>query len=249
MHTDSDILGQTAIVTGASRGLGLGIARRLGAAGHRVVLAAREPETLEAAREQLGDGAIAVPTDVTSHADVERLVATTIEHFGSVELLVNAAATVPVLDPLETLTLHRFRRGFDTDVFGTLLVSQRVAPHMRTQGRGMIVNLIAARGGTIAGPAHLSVSPSQAALLALTQSLAVILGSDGITVHAVFPRLSPDGETGRTAAPALGVTFDGSQPTADDVGAAVVELLSRHESAAWSMSAEGILAVADSVAA
>lgn len=215
----------TAIVTGASRGLGLGVARCLATAGHQVVLAARSAPDLHAARDLIGGSAVAVETDVTAPADIDALMTITLEHFGAIDLVVNAAAAVPVLDPLESLTRERFQRGFDVDVLGTLLVSQAVAPIMRRQQRGVIANLIAARGGIPAGLAHLSVGPSQAALLALTRNLAVILHSDGIVVHALFPGLSPDGETGRTAAPALGITFGDDALSAADVGAAVLALL------------------------
>ena len=149
------------IVTGASRGLGLGIARRLVAAGHDVVAVARVAPELP--------GAVNLAADVTSPDDVARIVEAA---HGDIALLVNNAAAPPVMDTLQELTPERFRLGFDVDVGGTLALTQAAAPHLRG---GTVVNLIAARGGTSPGAAHLSVSPSQAALTALTRCLATIL--------------------------------------------------------------------------
>src|SRR5262245_5253005 len=120
----------TSIVTGASRGLGLGIAQRLVAAGHAVIAAARTAPEVEGARN--------VAADVTSPDDVLRLV----ELAGDIGLLVNNAAALPVLDSLQELTLERFERGFEIDVFGTLAVTQAAVPHL---AGGTVVNLIAAR--------------------------------------------------------------------------------------------------------
>lgn len=238
---------RTAVVTGASRGLGFGIARRLAKTGYRVVLAARGEDDLRRAAEDCAGACLAVPADVTSRDDMQRLAVTAAEHCGSVDVLVNAAGVVPVLDSLESLTADRFRNGFDVDVLGTLQAVQAVAPLMRRQGRGVIASLIAAGGGRMAGAAHLSVSPSQAALLALTRNLAAILSADGVTVHALLPSLSPDGATGRTAAPALGVTLGPDALTAADVGDAVLEVLAARDSSVWSIKPGGALIAADSM--
>ena len=96
--------------------------------------------------------------------------------------------------------------------------------------------MIAARGGVPAGPVHLSVSPSQAALAALTRSLAVIL-APRVTVHGLMPALTPAGATGVAAAPALGVTFGEEILTADQVGDAVLALTGERTPALWSVDA------------
>lgn len=218
----------TAIVTGASRGLGLGIARALADEDHDVVVAAPASDHLESAAADVGGRAIAC--DVTSPSDIRRL----FEQAGrDVGVVVNNAAAPVVLDPLAELRVERFRLGFEVDVFGTLLVSQAAAGAL-TSG-GTIVNVVAARGGVPAGPAHLSVSPSQAALWSLTRQLAAILEERGIAVHALMPRLSKDGETGRVAAPAVGRDIDKEPLTAAEVGAAVVALLDQSRSSTWSV--------------
>ena len=213
----------TAIVTGASRGLGAGIARRLVAEGYSVIAAARTAPAIE--------GATNVAADITSGDDVRALV----EHARTgIALLVNNAAAVPVLDSFEELTLERFRRGFDVDVFGTLALTQAAAPKL---GGGTVINVVAARWGIPAGAAHLSISPSQAALTALTRNLAAVL-APGIVVHGLAPYITPAGETGRTAAPALGITFDDGFLTAEQVGDAVVRLAGERDSALWTVDAD-----------
>ena len=212
----------TAIVTGASRGLGLGIAQRLLDSGYNVIAAARTAPSIE--------GAVNVAADVTSVEDVRALV----EHARTgIALLVNNAAALPALDAFEELTPERFRRGFEVDVFGTLAVTQAAAPRM---AGGTVVNLIAARFGQPAGAAHLSISPSQAALTALTRNLAAVLAPK-IVVHGLAPYITPAGGTGRTAAPALGITFDDGFLTAERVGDAVVTLAGERESALWTVDA------------
>lgn len=224
------------IVTGASRGLGLGIARRLAASGRTVVLAARGADRLTAAAAEIGGHA--VPTDVTDPGQVARLVAITAERHGGIDALVNNAAAEIVLDPLETLTAARFRRAFDVDVTGTLLASQAAAAHL---GGGAIVNVVSARGGVPASPAHLSVSPPQAALLSLTRNLASVLADRGIRVHALLPGLSLDGDTGRRAVPALGIDPATVTLTADAVGDAVGALLDEPAPAVWAFAPDGTL--------
>src|SRR5215218_4440787 len=103
----------TAIVTGAGRGLGAGIARRLVAEGYAVIAAARTAPEIA--------GAHNVAADITSPDDVRALVA---HARTGIALLVNNAAAPPVLDPFAELTAERFRLGFDVDVFGTLAVTQ-----------------------------------------------------------------------------------------------------------------------------
>src|SRR4051794_13919586 len=90
-----------AIVTGGSRGLGLGIARALAAAGHPVVLAARGQDDLDRAVAGIGDGAVAIRTDVAVEEDVARLVAATHDRFGAIGVVVNNAGTLPVFEALE----------------------------------------------------------------------------------------------------------------------------------------------------
>jgi NAD(P)-dependent dehydrogenase (short-subunit alcohol dehydrogenase family) len=218
----------TAIVTGASRGLGLGIAQRLLDSGYTVIAAARTAPEIE--------GAVNVAADITKPDDVHALV----EHARTgIALLVNNAAALPVLDSFEELSAERFRLAFDVDVFGTLALTQAAAPRM---GGGTVVNVVAARWGTPAGAAHLSISPSQAALTALTRNLAAVL-APRIVVHGLAPMITPAGGTGRTAAPVLGIEFGDDFLTAEQVGDAVVRLAGERESALWTVDADQLSTV------
>jgi NAD(P)-dependent dehydrogenase (short-subunit alcohol dehydrogenase family) len=122
-----------AIVTGASRGLGLGIAQRLADSGHPVVLDTRGADALgrAAAIRQLGHEARAVQADVTSQADVERLVALAHERFGAPQVLVNNAGALPVPGTLDDLSGPRFLRGIAVDVRGAFNATRAVASSMR----------------------------------------------------------------------------------------------------------------------
>jgi NAD(P)-dependent dehydrogenase (short-subunit alcohol dehydrogenase family) len=216
----------TSIVTGASRGLGLGIARTLVAAGHDVIAAARTEPAVEGARN--------VAADITSPGDVRRLVA----EAGEIGLLVNNAAAPLVLDSLADITMERFRLGLDVDVVGTLALTQAAVERM---GEGTIVNVIAARGGVLVGPPHLAISPSQAALFALTRTLGSILAPRGIVVHGLLPALTPAGATGVAAAPPLGVTFDAEFLTGEQVGDAVLALFAEREPGMHSVSYDSMV--------
>jgi NAD(P)-dependent dehydrogenase (short-subunit alcohol dehydrogenase family) len=211
----------TSIVTGASRGLGLGIARKLVEAGHDVLAVARTAPAVDGARN--------LAADVTS--DAERIA----DAAGEVGLLVNNAAATPVMDTFGELTLERFRRGFEVDVFGTMALTRAVR-----MTEGTIVNVIAAAGGVLTGPAHLSVSPSQAALTTLTRVLAATLAPD-VVVHGLMPKLTPAGGTGIVAAPVLGVTFGARFLTAEQVGEAVLALTREREPGLWAVDYDSMV--------
>src|SRR5919108_112055 len=188
-----------AIVTGASRGLGLGIAQRLAGAGHPVVLVARGAEELDsaaAAIREAGSEALAVQGDVTSDNDVERVVTVTREHFGSPRVLVNNAGASPVLGTLDELTWELFERHIDVDVRGAFNATRAVASAMRAQGRGTIVNVVASAAGTIYTPLHTANSPAQAALYAFTRCTASWLAPAGVAVHSLAPKLTIRGDLG-----------------------------------------------------
>ena len=244
-----------AIVTGASRGLGLGIAQRLADAGHPVVLVARGADELDsaaAAIREAGSEAVAVQGDVTSDDDVERLVTITREHFGSPHVLVNNAGASPVLGTLDELTWELFERHIDVDVRGAFNATRAVASAMRAEGRGTIVNVVASAAGTIYTPLHTANSPGQAALYAFTRCTASWLAPSGVAVHSLSPRLTLAGGVGLAAASrfaeAEGISAEewitrrlGDEAlTPAQVGDAVVELLDNSEGGTWSVTPAGL---------
>ena len=189
-----------AIVTGGSSGLGLAIARGLVAEGARVALVARDEQKLKAAadgiRATLPDANVLVATaDTTDDAAVRVMVEQVVGAWGGVDVLVNAAAqpsftsTPPAL---EDLTDAEVAADFDSKVLGYLRCARAVAPHMKTQGRGRIVNisgLNARRTGSISGTIR------NVAVAALAANLADELGPHGVGVTVVHPGLV---ETERT---------------------------------------------------
>lgn len=198
---DLKLHGARAIVTGGSSGVGLAVARGLVAEGARVALVARDEHRLTAAadavRVEFADADVLLaPADTTDDGSVRAMVDRVVAARGGVDVLVNAAAQ-PAIGPapaLDDLTDALVLADFDTKVLGYLRCARAVAPHMRRQGRGRIVNvsgLNARRTGSISGTIR------NVAVAALTANLADELGPDGIGVTLVHPGLV---ETERTAA-------------------------------------------------
>ena len=249
---ETEITPGAAIVTGASRGLGLGIAQALARTGHPVVLAARGAEELERAAASIGHDTLAVPTDVADEDAVGRLVAAARERFGAIGAVVNNAGALPVLDPLETVSWDEWRRGIEVDVRGLFNTTRAVAPVMRAQRGGSIVTVAAAAGGTIASPLHLSVSPAQAALTSLSRCIGAWLEPAGVRVHTLHPRITPAGGVGLAAATAFGAEagtsadewvrrrFGEELLEPDTVGEAVVALLGEADGGDWSVGPDGL---------
>lgn len=185
--------GQTAIVTGAARGFGRAITRRLARGGARVVAAdinlAGAEETAALVRKEGGE-ALAVQVDVASAASVEAMVKAALARFGGrVDVLVNNAAIWQLL-PTEELSEADWDRVVDVNLKGVFLCCRAVIPVMKQQGRGHIVNIasIAARnGGTLAGLHYVA---AKGGVLALTKRLARELGPFGIVVNGVNPGTS-----------------------------------------------------------
>ncbi|GAA1760192.1 SDR family oxidoreductase [Nocardioides hankookensis] len=181
--------GKVAIVTGASRGIGLGIAQRLVDEGARVCLTARKPEALEEAVATLGgpDRAIAVAgkaDDPDHRADAVRR---TIETFGSLDLLVNNAGINPVLTSLVDLDLGAARKIVEVNALGALAWVQEAHRAWMGEHGGSVVN-ISSVSGVKPAPGIAMYGASKAMLISLTESLAVELGPT-VRVNAVAPAI------------------------------------------------------------
>jgi len=139
---------QVIIITGASSGIGEASARRLAERGARLVLTARRADRLEALARSIdpdGQRVLAVAGDVTVDADRRRVVDATLARFGRIDALVNNAG-YGVRGPLELVPVELIRKNFETNVFSLIALTQLVAPHLRAQGHGRIVNI-----GSVAG--------------------------------------------------------------------------------------------------
>lgn len=189
MDSDSDALdGETAIVTGASSGIGAATAGRLAAAGANVVLAARREERLDEIADEVGTeygvDAAAVPTDVTDEDRVAALVETTVERFGGLDAVV-ANAGLGINESVEEMSTETYRTMMDVNVDGAFFTAREAVPHLRETG-GTIVFV-----GSFAGQYPRPGNPVYAAtkwwVRGFALSLAGSVGEDGVGVSVVNP--------------------------------------------------------------
>lgn len=180
--------GETAIVTGASRGIGRAVALVLARAGARLVLAARSSdELLETVREAeaYSTVAIGVPTDVASRAAVDALVARAVEATGRVDIVVNNAG-VFLWKALANLDEDEWDRILDTNLKASYLLIHAALPYLMKGGRGRIVN-VASIHGTVGDANVVAHCAAKFGLIGLTKALARELREAGVTVNAVCP--------------------------------------------------------------
>jgi NAD(P)-dependent dehydrogenase (short-subunit alcohol dehydrogenase family) len=178
------------VVTGASSGIGAELALQLGAAGHRVALAARRERELREVAARVGERAIAVPTDVTRRDEVERLRDHAIEAFGHIDVWVNNAGR-GINRPALELTDEEFDLMMTVNVKSTLYGMQAIAPHFIARGRGQIVNVSSFLSRVPFATFRSGYNAAKAALNALTANARVDLARahPGIQVTLVMPGL------------------------------------------------------------
>lgn len=182
--------GKIAIVTGASRGIGEGIALMFAEEGASVTLAARTEERLEAVArriEECGGQALPVPTDVSATEDIRRMVEATVQRFGGVDVLVNNAAITFFTKRLEDEDMEaEYDRLMDTNLKSAWMAIHYALPHLRARGGGSILNISSVHG--VASGGHMSAyAASKGALIAGTRAMAVELAPDRIRVNCISP--------------------------------------------------------------
>jgi 3-oxoacyl-[acyl-carrier protein] reductase len=184
----SELTGKVAIVTGASKGIGAGIARGLAAAGAAVVVnyaSSREgADRVVAEIARNGGKAIAVEADVSKAAEVQRLFDETKKAFGSLDVLVNNAG-IYRFAPLEEVTEDEFHREFNTNVLGLLLATKEAMKHFSPDG-GSVIN-ISSVASTNPMPTAVVYSATKGAVDTITRVLAKELGPKKIRVNAINP--------------------------------------------------------------
>lgn len=190
-----------AIVTGASSGIGEGIARALIDDGFAVALAARRSNNLEALAAELGAHALAVPTDVTSSAQVNELVGAATEHFGGLMLVVTCAGAY-IQKPVEETDEQDWDQVLSVNLKGTYLVARAALPHLR-ESRGYLIG-ISSLSGTI-GEAGLSAyASSKWGVRGLLATIGEEAERDGVRATAICPAsTSTAASTNRHAASEL----------------------------------------------
>lgn len=164
--------GQTAVITGASRGLGVYMAQKLAAKGVNLVLAARSADALEEVSAEIGAqgvDVIAVPTDVSVRSQLEYLVRRTTEEFGSIDLLVNNAG-IECTSRYELLTLDEIQQALEVNLVAPMILTRLVLPAMLERDRGHIVNIASLAG--VLPPAYAeSYAATKSGLISFTRSL------------------------------------------------------------------------------
>jgi 3-oxoacyl-[acyl-carrier protein] reductase len=203
----SELKGKVAVVTGASKGIGAGIAKELAAAGAKVVVnyasSKAGADKVVQAIVAKGGQAIAVQGDVAKAADVKRLFDETKKAFGPVDVLVNNAG-VYQFAPLDAVTEDEFHRQFNTNVLGLLLATQEAARHFNGEG-GSVIN-IGSVASQLAPPGSSIYAATKSAVETVTRVLAKELGQRKIRVNAINP--GPVASEGYAAAGFSGSDFE-----------------------------------------
>lgn len=188
MNAGTAVQGKVALITGASRGIGLAIARSLAGLGAKVALCARDPQRLEtaaAALKQTGASAVAIAGDVRRADEIAHLLRATERSLGPIEILVNNAG-IGYFAPVQEASEADWDSVLDTNLKAVFLLSSAVAPGMIQRRGGHIIN-IGSLSGKSAFAGGAIYCASKWGLLGLTQCMAEDLRSYGVRVSAVAP--------------------------------------------------------------
>lgn len=175
---------QTAIVTGAARGIGLATTRRFLKRGWAVAMVDRDVDELRTAASEVGEPGFAVEADVSQPGDVTRMIAETLDRTGQIDALVNNAG-IADFGPIEETDFARWRAVMETNLDGVFLCTQAAVPELK-KTRGSIVN-IASISGLRGSTLRVAYGTSKAAVIHLTKQQAAELGEYGIRVNCVAP--------------------------------------------------------------
>ena len=184
-----DLTGKSALVTGASRGIGRAIALGLAQAGADVALSARDESALQEVRaevEALGRKAAVLPADVTDAEACVRLADDAVAALGAVDVLVNNAGGSSYMGPFTELRFRGWEKTMRLNVDSIVHLSQPIGRHMLERGSGSVIN-VASVAGLGATPSLAAYGASKAAVISLTKTLALEWGPGGVRVNALCP--------------------------------------------------------------
>ena len=180
---------KTAIVTGASRGIGKAIALAFGKQGANVVVTARTTQAINSVvdeLQQMGVGALAVTADLAIEADIQRVAADTLARFGRIDLLVNNAAIIHPRIDLVDFDADLWREVLNVNLTSAALLIKAVLPNMIENRAGKIIN-ISSIGGRKGGKGRSAYRVTKAGLISLTESVAAEVKQYGIDVNCICP--------------------------------------------------------------
>lgn len=183
-----DVQGKVAIITGASRGIGLAIAKRYAEAGMKVVISSRKQESLESVAAEISGDVTPIAAHNGDKAALQALVAKTIEVYGGVDVLVNNAATNPHFGAMLEAEDSMWQKTLEVNIMGNIWLTQAAVKSMRERGGGKIIN-VASVNGLRPGSMQGVYSVTKAGVINLTQTLAMELATDQIQVNAIAPGL------------------------------------------------------------
>jgi NAD(P)-dependent dehydrogenase (short-subunit alcohol dehydrogenase family) len=181
--------GQSAVVTGGSRGIGRAIAMTFAEAGASVALASRRIEDLERTATEIdaaGGRALPVATDVTDPEQVQTLMDRTHEAFGTIDILVNNAGAAPFVSTLDQIRLEGFEKYFRVNFMSAVYCTRAVAPILLAKRSGCVLN-VASVAGFVASPGLTYYASAKAAMISLTKTVAREWAGSGIRVNALAP--------------------------------------------------------------
>jgi short-subunit dehydrogenase len=190
----SPLAGEAALVTGGSRGLGFLIARELAACGCRVAICARDPNELQRAARSLRDEGfevLSVACDVADASQVDRALFEVVEHFGTIDILVNDAGVI-VVAPLASLSRADFDQAMAVNFWGTVNTTLAALRTMRPRRHGRIAN-VTSIGGKVAVPHLLPYSCAKFAAVGFSEGLRAELAGTGVKVTTIVPGLMRTG--------------------------------------------------------
>ena len=187
-----DLTGKVAIITGSSRGIGRAIAERMADHGAKVVISSRKAGPCDEVAAEINAAhpghAIAVPANISSKTDLQRLVDETRKAFGKIDILVCNAASNPYYGPMIGIEDDQFRKILENNVIANHWMVQMVAPEMVARKDGAII-IVSSIGGLRGSPVIGAYNISKAADFQLARNLAVDLGPDNVRVNCIAPGL------------------------------------------------------------
>lgn len=216
-----EVKGKIVIITGASGGIGLAVARLLARSGATVVLAARSKDKLDELQKDIPNS-IAIPADMSKESDIHNLIDATKKKFGRIDILINNAGQ-GMRSPVETIHLDDYRAIMELNVFGVVIAMQWVIPIMRTQGGGMILN-ISSMVSKNYYPGLAAYASTKYALNAISLTARQELEQDKIIVSVFHPKMTATdfgknarGEKYNSSAGRPGMTVDTPEQVAQHI--------------------------------